>query len=178
MSTISTQEFINKYKHQNMKKMAQRQSSPRVRERLLGFFHLFEGRNLTEAAKCLGRKDDWLRYWILRYDEGGLKNLYDKPRTGQPSFLSQKQLIEVKEDISNLHEKRKGGRVTVKEIREFVNNKYAVNYKYKSTYDLLERIGMAWVSSRSIHPKADLQKQRYFMQIFKARIKKNISQKK
>lgn len=178
MVSISTEDFIQKYKHQNMKKMAQRQSDSRVRERLLGFFHLFEGKNLHEAAECLGRTSNWLRNWILRYDEGGLENLNDKPRLGQPSFLSQEQLVVAKEDISKLHEKRKGGRVTVKEIQKFVNEKYAVNYKYKSTYDLLERIGMSWISSRSIHPKADIIKQKNFKKTFKARVKKNFSSKK
>ncbi len=143
MGSISTKEFRYKYKNQNMKKMAQRQSDARVRERLLGLYHLIAGKNMKESAECLGRTDNWLRYWMQRYDEGGIKNLHDKPRLGKPSFLSQKQLIMIKKDVSDLHEARNGGRVTVKDIQKFINNKYSVNYKRKSIYDILEKIGMA-----------------------------------
>ena len=46
---ISTQEFIQKYKHVNFQKMARTESCPRVRERLLGIHNLMLGKNRIEV---------------------------------------------------------------------------------------------------------------------------------
>lgn len=172
MLPISTEEFKNKYQHIDFKKMAQIESCPRVRERLLGIYNLFTGKNRIEAAAAVGRNPEWLRSWVLRYEEGGYENLFDKPKSGTPKFLTDKQEQELVLEIMRLQDERDGGRVTAKEIQEFVNSKYNVNYKFKSIYDLLERIGMSWVSSRSKHPKADEEQQKKFKQTFKARIRK------
>lgn len=181
MEPISTKDFIEKYKHVNFKKMAQRESRARVRERLLGLHNLMSGKNRIEAAAAVGRNPEWLRSWILRYDEGGYKNLCDKPKSGCPRYLTKEQELELVSEIMRLQDERDGGRITASEIQEFVNAKYDVDYKVKSIYDLLERIGMSWVSSRSKHPQANEEQQKKFKQTFKARvtkISKKVSKKK
>lgn len=172
MSPISTEDFIKKYKHVDFKKMARSESCSRVRERMLGLYNLFTGKNRIEAAAAVGRNPEWLRSWVLRYDEGGYENLFDKPKSGGPKFLTEDQEQELVLEIMRLQDERDGGRITAKEIQKFVNEKYSVNYKFKSIYDLLERIGMSWVSSRSKHPLADEERQKRFKQTFKARVKK------
>jgi transposase len=87
MSVISTEEFKNKYQHINFHKMSNKESCSRVRQRLLGLFNLMEGKNRIEAAKAVGRNPEWLRFWLLRYDEGGYENLFDQPRPGQKKYL-------------------------------------------------------------------------------------------
>ena len=181
MSPISTAEFINKYKHVNFEKMAKTESNPNVRIRLLGLYNLISGKNRKEAAACVGKSDEWLRNWVLRYDHGGHANLFDKPKSGCPSFLSKNQEQELVSELVRIQDERDGGRITAKEIQKFVNEKYNVDYKFKSIYDLLERIGMSWVSSRSKHPKADEEQQKKFKQTFKARVRKlskNLHKKK
>ena len=74
MSVISREDFIIKYKQVNFQKMARSESCPRIRERLLGFYNLMIGKNRIEAAKAVGRNPEWLRSWVLRYDEGGYEN--------------------------------------------------------------------------------------------------------
>ena len=110
--------------------------------------------------------------WVLRYDQGGYENLFDKKRPGPCSFLTPEQEQDAVTAILKLQDDRNGGRIIAKDIQELINEKYNVNYKFKSIYDLLERIGMSWVSSRSQHPLADEQKQKNFKQTLKARVKK------
>lgn len=172
MLPISTKDFIKKYNHMDFQKMARSESCARVRERLLGIHNLFIGKNRIEAAAAVGRNPEWLRSWVLRYDEGGHDNLFDKPKSGGPKFLTEEQEQELVLDIMTLQDERDGGRITAKEIQKFVNEKFNVDYKFKSIYDLLERIGMSWVSSRSRHPLADEERQKKFKQTFKARVKK------
>ena len=77
-----------------------------------------------------------------------------------------------------MQDNRDGGRITGNEIREHIEKKYNKTFKNNSIYDLLHRLGLSWVSSRSKHPKSDEKKQKAFKQTFKARVAKIKSQKK
>jgi transposase len=171
-NVISTQGFISKYTHINFQKMARTESCPRVRERLLGIHNLMLGKNRIDAARSVGRNPEWLRSWILRYEESGLEGLSDKAKSGQPKFLTDEQESKLVEDIIKLQDDRDGGRITAEEIRQHIIKEYEVEYKSRGVYDLLYRLGLSWVSSRSKHPKSDKNKQKSFKQTFKARMAK------
>lgn len=158
--------------------MANKESCPRVRQRLLGLYNLFTGKNRIEASKAVGRNPEWLRLWVLRYDEGGYDNLFDKPRPGQKKFLTKNQELKLVSLVLKLQDDRNGGRITGKEIGEVIKKEFKVEYKKSGLYDLLERLGLSWVSSRSKHPKADFKKQKSFKQTFKARAAKIKAKKK
>lgn len=158
--------------------MARTESCPRVRERLLGIHNLMLGKNRIEAASSVGRNPEWLRMWVLRYEESGLEGLSDKPKSGQPKFLTDEQESNLVNDIIKLQDDRDGGRITAEEIRLYIIKKYKVEYKSRGVYDLLYRLGLSWVSSRSKHPKSDVNKQKTFKQTFKARAAKIKSKKK
>lgn len=177
MSVISTEDFINKYSHVNFQKIARTCSCPRVRERLLGIYNLMIGKNRIEAAAAVGRNPEWLRSWVLRYDKGGYDNLFDRPRPGQQKYLTNEQDEELVADILKMQDERNGGRITGKDISKHIQIKYDVTYKGTAIYDLLERLGLSWVSSRSKHPSADFERQNRFKQTFKARARK-ISKKR
>ena len=178
MTAISTEDFIKKYQHVNFQKMARTESSPRIRERLLGFHNLMIGKNRIESAAAVGRNPEWLRMWVLRYDEGGYKNLVDKEGRGSERYLTKEQEEKLVELILELQDERDGGRVIGKDIGELIKKEFNVEYKKSAVYDLLERIGLSWVSARSKHPKSDIKKQKSFKQIFKARMSKIKTKKK
>ena len=58
--------------------------------------------------------------------------------------------------------KEKGGRLRVEDIAELLRKHYGVEYHPDAIYNLLQRIGMSWISGRSRHPKADIKKQEAF----------------
>jgi len=178
MDAISTENFIKKYTSVNFLSMAQSESSPRVRERLLGIHQLFQGKNRIESAAAVGRNPEWLRSWVLRYHNKGYEGLFDKSRSGQPSYLTYEQELELQTDILEIQELRNGGRVTARDVQEHIKKKFKVEYKYKSVFDVLERLGLSWVSSRSKHPLSDETKQNNFKKIFKARVAKISTTKK
>ena len=115
---------------------------------------------------------------MLRYDDGGYENLTDKAKPGQPKHLTKEQEEELVQDIISMQDNRNGGRITGNEIREHIEKKYNKTFKNNSIYDLLHRLGLSWVSSRSKHPKSDSKKQEMFKQTFKARVSKIKSKKK
>ena len=57
---------------------------------------------------------------------------------------------------------RKGGRLRGEDIDEILQKHYGVEYHPDAIYNLLQRIGMSWISGRSRHPKADIKKQEAF----------------
>ena len=178
METILTSDFIDKYSHVNFLSMAKKETSKHISERLLALHHLMRTKSRKEAAEIVGRNSEWMRMWVLRYHNGGYQNLVDKPRSGQPKFLTDKQEQQLVVDILKLQDDRNGGRITGKEINGHIKKKYNVEYKGTAIYDLLERLGLSWVSSRSKHPKSDENKKKSFAQIFKARLAKIRAQKK
>lgn len=178
MKIISAEQFIQEYKHVNFLKMAKMESQKRVHERLLALHHLCSGKNRNEAAAIVGRSDEWLRAWVLKYHNGGYDMLAAKNHKGKKSYLSKKQEMELKAEILKVQDDRNGGRITAREIIKLIEDKYKVTYKGTSVYDLLERLGMTWVSSRSKHPKSDEKKQNSFKQTFKARMAKIKAKKK
>lgn len=175
---ISTAKFILKYSHVDFLQMARKETSKRVHERLLALHHLCSGKTRHQAAAIVGRSDEWLRTWVLKYHNGGYKNLINKKPPGRVTYLNNEQEKELVSDVLKLQDDRNGGRITGHEIASHIEKKYGVSYKGTSVYDLLERIGLSWVSSRSKHPKADFVAQKNFKQTFKARLSKIKSKKK
>lgn len=178
MSVISTEDFIKKYSHVNFKKMVKKESNPLVRERLLAFSHLIKVKVRKEAASMVGRNPEWIRTWLLRYDKNGYQGLFNKVQPGAKSKLTKEQEEQLIVDILELQDSRNGGRVIGEDIRELIKKNYNVEYKGNGIYDVLERIGMSWVSSRSKHPKSDENIQNRFKQTFKARLAKIKNKKK
>lgn len=178
MSAISTEDFIKKHSHVNFKEMVKKESNPIIRERLLAFSHLIEVKVRKKAAAMVGRNPEWIRTWLLRYDKDGYQGLFNKVQPGAKSKLTKEQEEQLVVDILGLQDSRNGGRVTGEDIRELIKKNYKVEYKGTAIYDVLERIGMSWVSSRSKHPKSDENKQNGFKKTLKARLSKIKAKKK
>lgn len=175
---ISTEQFISKYSHINFLKMAKKESNKRVHERLLAIHHLCNGKTRHEAAAIVGRSDEWLRAWTLKYHSGGYNNLINKKPPGRITYLTKEQEQKLVQEIIEMQDNRDGGRITGPEIAAHIKLEYGVTYKGNSIYDLLERLGLTWVSSRSKHPKSDPVAQKNFKQTFKARVAKLKNKKK
>ena len=64
--------------------------------------------------------------------------------------------------VLELQEKKAGGRVRGKDILELMQTKYGIDPTLKTVYNTLKRADLVWITGRSIHPKADLEKQEAF----------------
>jgi transposase len=101
--------------------------------------------------------------WVERFEQEGMKALLEtKAGRGRVAKISSKLSTEFSEAVISLQENRNGGRIIGKDIVEMVQEKYAVKYSVSGVYKLLSRMGLSWVSARSIHPKADLEAQESF----------------
>jgi len=131
--------------------------------RLLALRYLQEGKSVKETALLLFKTEYTIREWIHLYDEGGIDGLLSirsgRGRNSKLSPINERHLID---EITNLTDSLKGGRLRAEDIRGLIQSKFKVNYGLSGIYPLLHRLGYSWITARSIHPKADKSRQDSF----------------
>ena len=131
--------------------------------RLLALRYLQEGRNVKETALLLLKTEYTIREWIRLYEEGGIDSLLSiRPGRGRNSKLSLTDELRLKDEITSLTDSLKGGRLRAEDIRGLIQSRFRVEYGLSGIYPLLHRLGYAWITTRSIHPKADQNRQESF----------------
>ena len=63
--------------------------------RLVALALVLEGASRTAAARAGGMDRQTLRDWVIRYNEGGVDGLRDRPRSGRRPRLNAEQLAEL-----------------------------------------------------------------------------------
>lgn len=123
-------------------------------------FH--EGHSRAAIAKILNVSRRLVNEWITKYLSGGFDALALKLATGQPSRLSDKQKMQLKEYVIDHAVKAQGGRLMGKDIQKYIQEIFGVNYCVRNIYRLLKTLDVVWITSRSKHPKQDLAAQEAF----------------
>jgi len=123
-------------------------------------FH--EGYSRVSIAKILNVSRRLVNEWISKYLSGGFDALALKKATGQPSRLNNEQKSELKKYVISHAVKDTGGRLMGKDIQKYISETYSVNYGVRNIYRLMKELDLAWITSRSKHPKQDLVAQEDF----------------
>ena len=137
------EDFISLYK---------KESSPQVKSRYLGCSHIQNGKTTQEVADLLHVKYRTVDYWIKRYKDCGIAGLRDQKGRGLKPRLDKKYEDIFCEKVLNLQSTRKGGRIRGEDIIKLLKIEFQVEYKLSGVYNLLHRVGLSWISSRSRHP--------------------------
>lgn len=147
--------------------LATKEPHPRVRIRLLALGHLQAGREKMDVANMFQVSLTSLRKWLLRFMKNGVSGLKEGKRQGRNKKLPFDKEEEFREQVEALQEAREGGRIRGQDIQILLKEKFSVDYALPSVYDVLERCGLSWISSRSKHPKSDPVIQEDFKKNFK-----------
>ena len=137
------EDFISLYK---------KEVSPQVKSRFLGCSHIQKGMTTQAVADLLHVQYRTVAYWIKRYKESGVDGLRDQKGRGLKPKLDKKYENILCDKVLELQRKRKGGRVRGEDIITLLKDEFDVEYKLSGVYNLLHRIGLSWISSRSRHP--------------------------
>lgn len=124
--------------------------------RLLALWKIQSG--LTEAAVCafLNKTPSTVRGWRRLYEEKGLTGLLQiRSGRGRKGHLAKKDEERFKEALNKAHHSLKGGRLRGVDIQEILRTQFKANYGLSGVYEMLKRLKYSWITSRSIHPKAD-----------------------
>ena len=111
-----------------------------VKERLLLIIRVSSDKQHIKAVALeLHRSRAWAYKWYKRYnDEGGLKGLRDKPRSGRPSFMDEDEIMKIRTELST----SKTGWDT-KEVMDIIKKKTGVKYHEVHIRRLLHHWGFS-----------------------------------
>jgi transposase len=176
MSSIT---FPSGFMNINFQRYYQTTPCPRGRMRCLAMLHLQKGRTIKETAEIVQQSRIAVHTWLnwLR-EEGGLAHLvgFVKGR-GRKSKVNCIDEEKIRISIEKLKEDRQGGRITGKDIQQMLKNKWDVWYELSSIYVLLKRLNIVWITSRSQHPKADIEVQEEFKKKISRQNKADLAQR-
>lgn len=135
--------------------LARKEPHPRARIRLLALGHLQKGKEKMEVANMFQVSLTSLRKWLVRFMKNGILGLQEGKRCGRKKKLPLEKEEAFRLEVESLQDVREGGRIRGQDIQILLKEKFCADYALPSVYDVLERCGLSWISSRSKHPKSD-----------------------
>ena len=131
--------------------------------RCLACHYIQSGKSYDEVSLIIGYNRNSIIDWVKKFNNVGIEALLStRVGRGRKPYISPEKEKALKESVLSLQEERSGGSVTGNDIMKLVSKDYDASYSLSGIYALLSRIGISWVSGRSIHPKTDQAAQESF----------------
>lgn len=137
----------------DFKRACRKERDGRMRTRLLALAYLKSGMQLKDVASFTFSSEVSIRKWAKAFAEGGYTALIEQAGRGRQKKLLKALEAQVKNDILELQQNREGGRIIGKDVQTLLLEKYGIKYCLNSTYILMDRLNLSWISCRSKHPK-------------------------
>jgi transposase len=83
----------------NIRQEIGRSDDSRYDHRLHGLLFVATGRDCYEVAEILGHSPTTIESWVHLFNDHGLEGLYDEPRSGRPSRISESMVEEIDKDL-------------------------------------------------------------------------------
>lgn len=152
----------------DFKSLYKKEKNGDIKIRYLAFSKLQEGISITKTAKIMLVSRQAVSTWISWLGEEGLSRISNRKKgQGRKPNLNDTQKVELKQRVINEQKEMKGGRLTGIDIGKMIFEDYKIEYHPNYVYEILDEIGLSWVSSRSRHPKQDKQAQEAFKKTLK-----------
>jgi len=146
---------LTKMKDVDFFALAKMERHPRTRVRFLALGHVKKGTKKQDVATMFNVHTITLRNWIVAFLDKGVTGLQEGKRSGRRKKLPSEKEEEFRQQIEKLQEERTGGRIRGQDIQVLLKERFCVDYKLPSVYDVLARCNISWISARSKHPKSD-----------------------
>jgi transposase len=145
---------------------ARREPNARTRVRLLGVANVLGGMAVGPAAGASGVGRATLYAWLGRYRAEGVDGLRDRPKSGRPRLLTPEQDAAFKARIEAGPTYEKDGVVAFRGVdrQRILKEEFKVKAGLSRAYQLVHRLGLAWITPRPKHPKGDPAAQAAFRQ--------------
>lgn len=141
---------------QKLEELARQERKPRVRVRLLAMRIVKLGQAARVAAQALGLGATQTCAWIKRFNQSGLKGLYDQKRAPRRSRLATDKIEAFRARV------RQGARpedgVSVlrgPDFHRILQQEFGAHVTLCGTYYILHRLGFVNLVPRSQHPQSD-----------------------
>jgi len=149
-------------------KMYKTESNSRLAHRIHGIYLAYNGHTCAEIMKITGAGRRTIQQWVEKYNDGGIEELKDKPRPGQPTKLPRDMEEQFRQRIASGPSKQDGVYVlNGPAIKRLLEREFGVIYSLWGVYDLLHRLGYSCLCPRPQHEKADPKAQQEFKKTFR-----------
>ncbi|MEE9376405.1 MAG: winged helix-turn-helix domain-containing protein [Candidatus Lokiarchaeia archaeon] len=126
-------------------------------------------KNCTKVAEIIKKDRRSVQLWINAFNEGGLEAIVLNSPSGRPSSLSEDQKEDLKADVLT-HPRELGYEFSNwkgKSVAYHIEKKFGVSLSVRQAQRLLHQLGLSLQRPKYKFPKADLEKQKEFLNDFK-----------
>lgn len=150
---------------EELERAARRERVARVRIRIHGVILARRGRTAHEIAEALSASRRTVQGWISKYNRGGLANLPDAPRSGQPRKCPPELFEAVKQRILD-GPRPEDGVCTLRgvDVQRILAAEFGVVQELTATYDLMHKLGLEPLRPRPRHVKNDPEQMEAWLQ--------------
>ena len=146
-----------------LQRLYRTQTNARLARRIQGVYLAKMGLSCPQITKITGSARRTVQQWLAKYNKGGLDELSEKPRPGQPTKLSRHREHEFCRRLEAGPTQKDGVSVlNGPAIRRILQREFGVLYSGQGLYDLLHRLGYSCLCPRPQHEQADRQAQEAF----------------
>ncbi len=138
--------------------MHKQEKNPTIKTRLAAVLHMKEGKSTRAVSDMKLMSKSSASIWKRRFDEEGYNGLSNRKAPGNKCMLNEKERKEVLEYAY--------GKPT-RDVHNFMVSEYGIEYHPRSVPRLLRRLGLARITPRKCHRKADAKKQAAFREHIK-----------
>ena len=146
-----------------LQRLYRTQTNARLARRIQGVYLAKMGLTCPQIMKITGSARRTVQQWLAKYNKGGLDELSEKPRPGQPTKLPRHREQEFCRRLEAGPTKKDGVSVlNGPAIRRILEQEFGVLYSVQGLYDFLHRLGYSCLCPRPQHEQADRQAQETF----------------
>jgi len=139
----------------------------RLARRIQGIYLAQTGRHCSEIMAVTGTARRTVQQWVAKYNRGGLDELFDNPRPGQPTKLPRNREEEFLRRLEQGPTPADGVRVlNGPAIQRILKREFGPTYSLGGVVDLLHRLGYSYLCPRPRHEQADPAAQEEFKKTF------------
>jgi transposase len=125
------------------------EKNERLARRIEGIYLAKMGQTCFQIMAVTGRSRRTVQQWVGRYNRGGLEELLDKPRPGQPTKLPRGR---EREFLRRIHRGPKSGDgvsiLNGPAIRRILEREFGQKYTLCGVHDLLHRLGYSFLEGK------------------------------
>src|SRR3954463_4878090 len=144
---------LDTIERKKIEKLRRAERDMRIWRRLSALLWSDEGETAEEVARRLGVTARQIRKWLKAYRTHGLEGLCELHYRGRVPRLDDAQVEELKGEIA------KGQFRTAREIGDWINQRFKVQYSESGVKELLKRIGVSYHKVTGFMWKADVVEQ-------------------
>lgn len=141
---------------EELERAVRTEGNGRVRDRIRAVLLARRGRTATEIASDLSVSRRAVQDWVRWYNEGGLANLPDAPRPGQPRKCPPEKFEAVRQRMLD-GPRSEDGVCTLRgrDLQRILAEEFGVVQTLSATYELMHTLGLSPLRPRPRHAKND-----------------------